>query len=109
MNRNIIKVAALALVLVMLAATLVSCGGLSGTYEASVIGTGASYTFKGNKVTIQAKAIGANIGEPVEGTYKISGDEITITIEGDSTYSGTFDFEKGEDTIKIGIVEYKKK
>lgn len=107
--KNIVRIAAVALVIVMLAATLASCGGLSGTYEASVIGTGATYTFKGSKVTIQAKALGSNVGDAIEGTYKISGDQITITIEGDSQYSGTFDFEKGEDYIKIGVVKYNKK
>lgn len=108
MNKNIIKIAALALVVVMLAATLVSCGGLSGTYE----GMGTEYTFKGSKVSIQVNVFGANIGDPIEGTYKISGDKITLTFaddEGADKYSGTFDFEKGDDYIKIGMVTYNKK
>ena len=108
MNKNIIKIAALSLVLVMLVATLASCGGLSGTYE----GIGTEYTFKGNKVSIQINALGIDIGDPIEGTYKISGDKITLTFadeEGADEYSGTFDFEKGEDYIKIGVAKYNKK
>ena len=108
MNKNIIKVAALSLVIVMLSVILASCGGLSGTYE----GIGLEYTFKGSKVSIQVNALGVNIGDPIEGTYNISGDKITLTFadeEGADKYSGTFDFEKGDDYIKIGIAKYNKK
>ncbi|MBQ9079978.1 MAG: hypothetical protein IJY27_02790 [Clostridia bacterium] len=105
MNKNIIRVAALAMVVIMLAATLASCGGLSGTYK----GTGVEYTFKGNKVSIQVNVFGADIGDPIEGTYKISGDKITITLDKDSEYAGTFDFEKDGDVIKIGAFKYEKK
>ena len=111
MNKNIIRVSALALVIVMLAAALASCGGPSGTYEASVLGQSLSYTFKGSKVTIKLTVLGQVVS--IDGTYKISRDEITFTFEGDDEnakkYSGTQTFEQGDDYVKIGGVQYTKK
>ena len=103
------KIVALVLVAVMLTMTLASCGGISGTYSAEVLGIGVEYEFKGSKVTITPKLLGG-YGDPVEATYKIKDDKITITIKGDedSEYAGTYDFEKGDDYIKIGAVTYKK-
>ena len=51
--KNVIRVTAVALVIVMLAATLASCGGLSGTYETGLLGQTVAYEFKGSKVTIK--------------------------------------------------------
>ena len=51
-------------------------------------------------------------GDAVEGKYSIKDDQITITFEGDDkdakAFNGTFDFEKGDDYIKIGGVKYTK-
>ena len=100
-----VKVLALALVAVMLCATLVSCGKtLSGEYEASILGSGIVLAFKGNKVTYTAKVLGAE-AVSVEGEYSIKKDKITLSFDGDDEaqeMSGTFDFEEGEDYIKIG-------
>ena len=104
------KIIALALVAVMLTMTLVSCGGVSGTYSAEAIGTGVELEFKGSKVSARFKVLGM-YSDPVEGTFKVKGDEITITFpDGDKEtedLSGTHAFEKGDDYIKIGIVTYK--
>ncbi len=102
------KIIALVLVTVMLAMALVSCGGISGTYSAEIIGSGAEYAFKGSKVTITPKLLGS-YGDPIEGKYKIKDGKITITFEGDeedSEYAGTYDFEQGEGYIKIGAIKY---
>ena len=104
------KIMALALVAIMLCTALVSCGKkLSGEYEATFLGSGIVLEFKGNKVTYTAKAAGAEVAS-VEGTYKIEDDKITLTFEAEKDseekaaeeMSGTFDFEEGEDYIKIG-------
>ncbi len=108
MSKNIIRVSALALVIVMLTAVLASCGGPSGTYEAEVLGQGTSYTFKGSKVTLKVKLLGTVTS--FEGKYKISGDEITFTFEDDDAkeYNQTLAFEQGDDYVKIGMVKYTK-
>ena len=105
------KIIALALVAVMLTMTLASCGAkLSGTYSAETLGTGVVYEFKGSKVTITVKALGMDLGS-AEGKYSIKKDKITFTFESDDEdvkkYDGTFDFEKGDDYIKIGVLTYK--
>ena len=105
------KVIALALVLATLTCMFASCAKLSGAYEATVVGTGTRFEFKGNKVTVQFKVLGM-YGDAVEGKYSIKDDQITITFEGDDkdakAFNGTFDFEKGDDYIKIGGVKYTK-
>ena len=104
------KIIALVLVAVMLTMTLASCGGISGKYSAELLGTGVELEFKGSKVNARFKILGS-YGEPIEGKYKIKGDEITITFpDGDKDtedLSGTHSFEKGDDYIKIGVVTYK--
>ena len=104
------KIIALALVAVMLTLTLVSCGGVSGTYSAELVGSGVELEFKGSKVIARFKLLGM-YGDPIEGTFKVKGDEITITFpDGDKDtqdLSGTHAFEKGDDYIKIGVVTYK--
>ena len=114
---KLIKTIAMTLVILTLGLALVSCGKtLNGTYSAVIIGSGAEYEFKGNKVTITVKALGAEVAE-VEGKYSIDDDKITFTFESDDEkenekvkeYSGTFDFEETDDgDIKIGIITYKK-
>ena len=97
--KKALKVVALAMVAVMLCAVLASCGKtLSGKYSSDeVLGTGTTFEFKGR--------------------YSIKDDKITFTFEeadDEKTkeelkkYSGTFDFEQGDDYIKIGLATYKK-
>ena len=104
------KIIALVLVAVMLTMTLVSCGGVSGTYSAELIGSGVELEFKGSKVSARFKVLGM-YGDPIEGKFKVKGDKITITFDdGDKKteeISGTHSFEKGDDYIKIGVVTYK--
>ena len=104
------KIIALALVAAILTLTLVSCGGVSGTYSAELLGTGVELEFKGSKVTARFKVLGS-YGDPVEGKFKVKGDEITITSpDGDKEtedLSGTHAFEKGDGYVKIGVVTYK--
>ncbi len=107
-----IRVLALVMALTMVLFVFASCGKkLSGKYSAEVLGSGATYEFKGSKVTITVKLLGSSVFD-AEGTYKIDGDEITFTFESDDEeadeYNGTFDFEEKEDSIKIGAIEYKK-
>ncbi len=114
------KIVSTVLVCVLLLSTmlaLVSCGKvLSGTYSDKYTGL-TTYTFEGNKVTVEAGA--GNFKSSVSGTYEIKendeGKEVIIFTfgeEGDE-YSGEFSFVEGSegDTkyIKIGGVQYNKK
>ena len=103
------KIIALVLVAVILTMTLASCG-VSGTYSAEAVGTGVELQFKGSKVIARFKVLGM-YGDPIEGTFKVKGDEITITFpDGDKDtkdLSGTHSFEKGDGYVKIGIITYK--
>ena len=112
MKKTFVKAMALALALVTVVCLVASCGTkLSGTYEAKAIGTGASFTFKGSNVTLKLSLLGFS-GDGVEGKYEIKDNQITFTFESDDSdvkeYNGTFDFEKGEDYIKIGPIKYTK-
>lgn len=111
--KTLVKLMALSLVLVMALGILASCGKtLSGTYAAETLGTGATLEFKGSKVKITVKALGAELGS-AEGKYSIDGDKITFTFDSEDddvkAYNGTFDFAEEDDYIKVGIVTYKKK
>ncbi len=120
--KKVLKVLSLVMVAAMLCITLASCGKtLSGEYEsdATVLGTGlvTIYEFSGKKVTLtlETKAAGAVVGDPIviEGKYSIDDDKITFEFEGDDEdakkYSQTLDFEESEDYIKIGVVKFEKK
>ncbi len=107
-----IKIMSVVLVVLMLCLTLASCGKKvpSGTYEAP-LGLG-SYEFKGSKVTVEI------LGEEIEGTYKIKDDKISFQFESDDEDmqelldemgDEAVSYEKTDDGIKIGGVEYKKK
>jgi hypothetical protein len=89
----------------MLLGVLASCANtLSGTYVDS---TGiVKLTFDGDKVTYSS-GVGA-LSLTLEGTYKIDGDEITLTIDG-SPINGTLPYDKDGKTITIGGVTYTKK
>lgn len=112
--KKLTKVLALAIVVAMACLALASCGGLSGKYKADALGlAGATYEFKGNKVTITVEAIGGILETSFEGKYKLVKDgdaqKIEFTFEDSEAekYSGSFSFEKGEDFIKIGGIKYK--
>ena len=119
-----IRILAVALVAIMLCISLVSCGKkLNGSYKGEINVLVASYEvvyeFKGSKVTVtrQIESIIGD-GDPVvvEGKYEITEAEdgelkITFEYEGEDdevVKGGTFDFEEGEDYIKIGTVKYSK-
>ena len=104
--KKTLRVIAVVMVAIMLCLSLASCGKkLSGTYSAEVFGSGVEYEFSGSKVTITVKVLGAEVGS-AEGKYSIKDDKITFEFESEDEdvdkYSGTFDFEEGEDYIKIG-------
>jgi hypothetical protein len=100
---------------------LASCGKtLSGTYSSGkVLGSGVSYTFKGNDVTVTYSIAGFE--KSINGTYEITTNDedqevIIFTFgEGEENaddYAGEFAFAEGKegDTeyIKIGGVKYNK-
>ena len=112
--KNVVKIVALALVLVMAVGILASCGGLSGKYEGAL---GNTFEFKGSKVTVSNKYVD---GVELTGTYKIEDDKITFDfvdekdVENKDLKSflgglkGSQSFEKDGDTIKIGFLKYTK-
>ena len=123
MKKSIIRILALALVVVMAGALLVSCGKtISGTYKGEVdafglAGATVTYKFSGKKVAITATASVLGFEKTVEsdGTYEITENDdgtlaITFTFENEDakSYGGTVSYEKTDDGIKLGGVEYKK-
>lgn len=108
MNKAI-KVVALSLVLVILVATLASCGGPSGKYVMTVgsIKTEAVYfEFKGSKVNVHLVALDIEGGK-----FKIKDDKISITYSDDKGNDATveYSYEKVDgSTIKIAGVTYTK-
>lgn len=104
--KKTVKILALVMVAAMLCCVLASCGNtLKGTYAAEVATIRTAYTFDGDKVTIDAGALGFST-QVAEGTYKIEDDKITFTFGEDNKYTGSFSFEKGEDFIKIQGITY---
>lgn len=111
--KKTVRILALVMALATVLCVFAACGKtLKGEYSAEIAGTGVTYTFEGSKVTITTSVLGVKAVE-IEGTYKIKDDEITFTFESDDKdakeYDGTFDFEEGDDYIKIGIAKYTKK
>ena len=95
--------------------SLASCSKLLfGKYELDATVASVTFDFKVTKVAVTFEALGQET--TVEGSFKITendkGDlEITFTFDDEEKakeYAGTFSFEKGDDYIKIGGVEYKK-
>lgn len=114
--KKTLRIIALAMVAVMLCLCLASCGkSLSGEYyfgDKTVTKTYTTYTFKGNKVTVEAYLLGNKVtDDSFEGKYAIKDGEITFTYEDSKgeEKSITHTFEELEDgSIKIGLVTYKK-
>jgi hypothetical protein len=109
------RIAAALLAVLILCAVLAGCGGkgkLKGTYRAEAFGTGAAFTFSGDKVTVDVLVLGTVV-DTLKGTYAIEDGKITLTFDSGeeediAEYGGTFDFEQSENAIKIGLIEYKK-
>ena len=79
--KKTLRIVALAMVAVILCLSLASCGKkISGTYSAEVFGTGVEYDFKGSKVAITVKALGAELGS-AEGKYSIKDNQITFEFD----------------------------
>ena len=119
--RKVVRIMAVVMVVLMVTLVLAACGKtLSGTYSAETFGTGKTFEFSGNKVSVTYKVVGFN-SDPIEGTYEIKDDKITFDfvdesdVENDDLKSflsglqGSLDFEEGDGYIKIGGVKYEKK
>ena len=118
--KKTVKLLAVVMSALMLLLCLASCGNtLSGKYEGKMNGTGVTFDFKGSKVEIVFSVVGLN-ADPIEASYEIKDDKIAfdfadedeidnyvvkLLVEGMET---PMDFEKTDDGIKIGVVEYKK-
>lgn len=104
MLKKIQKIAAVAMVVVIMACCLTACSTtLKGTYTSDGL-IEQSFTFKeDNAVTISAFGIDA------EGTYEIEDDKITITYKVlNFSYDMEKSFEKDGDTIIIDGTEFVK-
>ena len=124
--KKFVRIMSVALVVVMLCATLASCGKVSGAYSAKIDVLLASVevtydfgAFGKVEMTVKGEALGATDTKTYEGKYEITEKEddkmeITFTFDDENddtkTYGGTqsFSIDKENDTIKIGLVTYKK-
>ena len=99
--KKTLKVTALVLSALMLACFLLGCTRLSGTYLSGIeTGVPTQYTFSGNRVVISVAGIES------EGTYKISGDKLKITI---GTMVTTHSFQQEGESIIIDGIRLTKK
>ena len=101
MKKYIVKIVALALLIVMLACCLMSCNTLSGTYVCQEGEMYTTYKFS----AFSDKLVVSYISIPFEGTYEINGDKMLITIFGESQEHS---FSKDGSTIYIDGVAYEK-
>ena len=122
--KKFVKVLALTLVAVMLCATLASCGKVNGAYEAEIdLGLGSAKTvyefgmFGKVTMSVTGEVLGSSKTETYEGKYEITEKEdgkmeITFTFESEDakSYNKTesFEIDKENDTIKIGLFTFKK-
>ena len=127
--KTMTRIAAVALVAVMMCMMLASCNTISGTYSATyesegIFGFGAgkyttTYEFKGKNVTrTDDVTVGSKTTtNTVTGTYVIEDDTIVITWDKDvetgdgqsSTTKSTFSFAKGDGFVLIDGRQYDKK
>ncbi len=101
MKKYIIRIVAVAAVVVMLACCLTSCNSLSGTYVCQEADMYTTYKFS----AFSDKLVVSYISIPIEGTYEINGDKITITMFGESNEHS---YSKDGNTIYIDGVAYVK-
>ena len=104
MKKNIIKIAVLALAVVMLSMTLVSCSKLGGTYTTTDGKDTISYTFS----FWSDKVVWDYMGYPIEGTYVIDGDKITFNFIEGVWENDERSFRKEGKSIFLNDVEYVK-
>ena len=111
--KNFARVLCLALVAVVLVATLAACSGgvANGTYKSpELLGSYTQYVFEGKNFTLESFALGTKVDSAtVSGTYQVNGNEITFTVEidGQST-STTHTFEQKDGAIVIAGITYTK-
>ena len=110
-----VRILSVVMAALMLCLCFASCGKkITGSYyvgDKEITKTYSSYEFKGNKVSVTNYVVGQKVdAASYEGTYKIKGDEITITYEADGEKkSDTTTFEKLDNgNVKIGLLELKK-
>ena len=114
MKKNI-RILIAVFVAVAICLTFASCQSkLSGEYvgDMGIFGS-VTYAFNGENIEISYIT---ELGEKssVRGTYSIDGDLIMIWLDGMEVnddakiFSGEYTFEKTDDGIKIGAIEYKK-
>ena len=95
------KVAAFVLGIMMLAFSLLGCTTLSGTYTSGTeTGVPTEYTFSGRTVVVSVAGIES------EGTYKVNGDELVITV---GSIVSTHSFQQDCDSVLIDGVRLTKK
>ena len=116
-----VRILAVVMALLMVTFVFASCGKtLKGKYSADFLGTGTTLEFSGKNVRLAVTVTLLGEIAAVEGTYTIEDDKITFDfvdeeqVENDkakdvlSKFTGTVDFEEGDDYIKIGGIKYEK-
>ncbi len=106
------------LLLVIIVSAIASCSPtISGTYysgDKTITNTYVQMSFSGSNVTITSFAVGKKVFETTaKYTLDNDGSKITITVPEDAdaaakVYNGEFAFSKTDDSVKIGLVTYKK-
>jgi uncharacterized membrane protein len=113
--KKFVRILCLALVAVMLCATLASCAGVkAGKYrfgDTVVTKSYTDYTFKGSNVTVDVYVAGVKVtDQSFEAKYKVKDGEITFTWEDadgkEQTSTQTF-VENDDGSIKIGALTFK--
>lgn len=84
---------------------------LQGEYTAVEIGTGATLRFDGDRVCVTYMSAGLEVYS-VSGSYKISGDSITLSLNGNDAeqavmFDGTHSFALGDGYIVFDGIVYK--
>ena len=104
MMKRMLKILALMMACILLCTALFSCRQrLSAEYENALYDI--SFAFEGRRVTYTRRFLGKEQAT-AKGRYVIKGDKITLTFDEENeetkAWNGTFDFEQGENYIKIG-------
>lgn len=116
--KKTVKILAVVMSVLLLCVALASCGsGLSGKYSRTDYGMTTAFDFDGDKVEMSISMGGLSYS--VEGTYELGEDKITFSFDdpdGNNSilqnalkdFEQAVDYEKTDDGIKIGGVEYAK-